>query len=304
MIRSLLAGAIDYAGLFPPAGLPMRDAVLNYRNYRRGPDAWALGRFVVPASRLGELAAAALPAHAEGITADAHWRVSALVKGDGAADLETILEFNERHTAAATQGWSAVVDTVEARAGSPAEVAALAASRDVTMETFVEVAPGDGLNALLEAIAEQRLAAKIRTGGVTPDQFPSPMDVARFIHECARLSLPFKATAGLHHPLRATYRLTYEPDSPQGTMFGFLNVLLAAAAARAGASVVDLAQLLDERNVEAIAADGDTLRWRGLTFTGDDVEAVRSRVALSFGSCSFEEPLADLRALGMLPPAA
>ena len=304
MIRSLLAGAIDYAGLFPPAGLAMCEAVSNYRAYRRGPDAWALGRFVVPAARLGELAGAALPEYAEGVTPDAHWRLSALIAGDGAADLEAIGAFNARYTAAATQGWSAAVDSVEARATTPADVAALAANHDPTLEMFVEVAPDDAMPGMLEAIAAHRLAAKIRTGGVTPEQFPSPMAVARFIAECARLSLPFKATAGLHHPMRASYRLTYEPDSAHGTMFGFLNVLLAAAAARAGASVVDIAQLLDERAAPALGIGNHTAGWRDLAFTADDITAVRSRVALSFGSCSFEEPLAELRALGLLDPSA
>lgn len=304
MIRSLLAGAIDYAGLFPPAGLPMREAVANYRAYRQGPDAWALGRFVVPASRLHELAAAALAEPYGGATRDTRWPVSALLSGDGTADLEVIHEFDDRHTAAATQGWSAAVDTVEARATTPDAVAAVASNRDATVDLFVEVAPDEGMVPMLEAIAAHRLAAKIRTGGVTPEQFPSPEQVARFIAECARLSLPFKATAGLHHPLRASYRLTYDAASGQAPMFGFLNVFLAAAAARAGAGVPDLVQLLDERSPAAFVLGDRTAAWRDLTFTADDMEAVRARAALSFGSCSFEEPLAELRTLGMLDPAS
>lgn len=300
MIRSLLAGAIDYAGLFPPAGLSMREAVANYRTYRRGPDAWALGRFVVPAARLGELASEALTEYPVGLTPDAHWRVSALVAGDGEADLEAVHEFNERYTAAATQGWSAAVDTVEARATTLDEIGALAERRDPAIETFVEVPAGVGMTALLESLAAHRLSAKIRTGGVSAGQFPSPMDVARFLAECARLSVPFKATAGLHHPLRASYRLTYEPESAHGTMFGFLNVILAAAAARAGAEVIELAQLLDERSADALKFDGEVVSWRGFAFTAGDIEAARSRIALSFGSCSFEEPLAELRAMGLL----
>ncbi|MDE3198309.1 MAG: hypothetical protein KGN84_18315 [Acidobacteriota bacterium] len=48
-IRLLLASAIDYAGMFPPAGLSLDKAVRNYRSYRDGPQSWALGRFVAPA---------------------------------------------------------------------------------------------------------------------------------------------------------------------------------------------------------------------------------------------------------------
>jgi len=54
-LRALLAGAIDYAGLFPPAGLDMPEAARNYANYRSGPHAWALGRFIVPSARLNEV---------------------------------------------------------------------------------------------------------------------------------------------------------------------------------------------------------------------------------------------------------
>src|SRR3954470_25046208 len=51
-LRALLSGAIDYAGLFPPAKLPLPEALDNYARYRGEPEAWMLGRFVVPASRL------------------------------------------------------------------------------------------------------------------------------------------------------------------------------------------------------------------------------------------------------------
>ena len=74
--------------------------------------------------------------------------------------------------------------------------------------------------------------AKVRTGGVTEGAFPASHALARFIQSCADAGVPFKATAGLHHPLRGEYRLTYEPGSPHGMMFGFLNVFLAAAFAR------------------------------------------------------------------------
>lgn len=300
MIRSLLTGAIDYAGLFPPAGLTMPDAVRNYHHYRQSPDAWALGRFVVRTAQLDELASAAAGLPLPAARGGAPWRLSALVSGDGAADLEAILGFNALHTVAATGGWAGVVDTVEARAESVEDVDALALSRDPSIEMFVEVGPSDTAARLLEALAAARLAAKIRTGGVTPDQVPSPMQVARFLVECGRLGLPFKATAGLHHPVRADYPLTYAADSERGTMFGFLNVLLAAAAARDGASAIELAQLLDERDPVALGIGPRGAAWRDRRFSTEDIEAVRTRFALSFGSCSFEEPLADLRALGLL----
>lgn len=300
MIRSLLTGAIDYAGLFPPAGLAMRDAVRNFAAYRRGPDAWALGRFVVPAARLGEMAAAAAAAAGGGEEPDEPWLVSALIGGDGATDMEVVRAFNARHAAAGASSWAPVVDTVEARADSADAVEALAAQRHPGIEMFVEVPLAGDPVRVLTALAAHRLAAKVRTGGVTAGQIPAPGQVASFISEAARLRVPFKATAGLHHPLRGEHPLTYEPGSERGTMFGFLNVYVAAAAAQAGASPLVLADMLVERDLAAFQFVGDGVTWQGRTFLMADMVDMRAAGVRSFGSCSFEEPLADLRALGLL----
>src|SRR5437660_1475932 len=54
-LRALLEHVIDYAGLFPPATLPLDEAVRNYARYRTEPEGWMLGRFICPAARLAEL---------------------------------------------------------------------------------------------------------------------------------------------------------------------------------------------------------------------------------------------------------
>lgn len=301
MIRSLLAGAIDYAGLFPPAGLAMPDAVRCYAAYRDSPDAWALGRFVVPAARLDELAASASAlAPAPGPPASP-WRLSALVSGDGVSDFATVRGFNARHRPGAGP-WCGIVDMVEARADGPDAVEALVKHRDAAVATFVEVPAGEVASPLIIALAAHRLAAKVRTGGVTAAQFPSARAVAGFITECVRLHVPFKATAGLHHPMRGEFPLTYAPDAEHGTMFGFLNVLVASAAAHGGAPLDVLVDILEERDAGAFAVTEDSVAWRERRFAATDLQQMRTTVALSFGSCSFEEPLGDLRALGLLPP--
>ena len=51
----LLDHVVDYAGLFPPASRSLEEAAWQYGEHRRGANAWMLGRFVLPASRLDEL---------------------------------------------------------------------------------------------------------------------------------------------------------------------------------------------------------------------------------------------------------
>ena len=199
-LRALLAGSIDYAGLFPPAGLALSAAAANYAAYREGEAAWALGRFVVPAARLLEFekaAATLLPARPAGEP----WRLAALLGADPAADLRAIGEFNCRH--AATGAGAVEADVVEAKAGDVNAVASLLCLVPEYLEAYVEVPVDEDPAPLIRAISEGSGRAKIRTGGVTPDAFPSAAATARFIAACVGTGVPFKATAGLHHPLRA-----------------------------------------------------------------------------------------------------
>jgi hypothetical protein len=133
--------------------------------------------------------------------------------------------------------------------------------------------------------------AKIRTGGVTPESIPPAKEVAAAINMCAALRLPFKATAGLHHPVRSRRALTYDQNSPEAMMHGFLNLFLAAAFAWHGFA-----------NIEPILAeeDGSNFRfdeqahWRDLSITTEQIQDARAHFAHSFGSCSFEEPVREL----------
>ncbi|HEV7768819.1 MAG TPA: hypothetical protein VGQ76_27750 [Thermoanaerobaculia bacterium] len=148
--------------------------------------------------------------------------------------------------------------------------------------------------ALLDSLARHGLRAKIRTGGVTVDAFPPIADVARFLRACRDAGVAFKATAGLHHPLRCVKPLTYAANAPTGTMHGFLNVFLAAA-------LLDHAdEILREGDPHAFSFDDEVASWRGHRVSTDALRTMRREFATSFGSCSFEEPIGDLRALGWL----
>lgn len=284
-MRTLLRGAIDYAGLFPPASLDLPTVVANYAAYHAGTDAWALGRLVLPAARLDELAVAAAALWGDG--SQSPWRLSVLVGAEPALDAARIAAFNLAH------GAHAVVDSVESRAGSVDAVNALAGHFD-GMEHFVEIPVTVDLPPLLARLKAIGAQAKIRTGGVTAEAFPAPRDVARFLRACADAEVPFKATAGLHHPLRGRYRLTYAPNAPTGMMYGYLNVLLAAAQARAGATVDALVITLEERYHDRLGIDEVEMRWEGARATDAELAAVRRDFIRSFGSCSFREPLDEI----------
>lgn len=296
--RILLAELIDYAGLFPPAQLDMAGAVRAYAGYRDGASSWMLGRFIAPAAHLDEFehaAAGLLPAYA----ADAPWRLSVLTNGS-AEDLERIDAFNARHSHPA-EGL-AVVDTIETKAGSVEAIDKLfQSSRDGTT-MYIEIPIADDPADLIAAIGGggARARAKVRTGGVTGDAFPPPDQLARFIRACVDAGVPFKATAGLHHPLRGAYRLTYADDSERGAMYGFLNVFLAAAFATRGLPLADIESLLQTSDPAALTFDDSGATWRDHRLDLDDLRHARLRVATTFGSCSFTEPVADLHSLRLL----
>jgi hypothetical protein len=294
-IRSFLTGIIDYAGLFPPASLAMPDVVANYAEYLSGPDRDLLGRLVVPASRLIEFSDAAsdlLPRN--GPTAP--WQLSVIAGDDVASEAKTIQDFNSSHAEGSQLG-HAVCDAVEIHARRPGDVAEAALVFPGSFQLFFEIASDSDPSPLLREVAVHGAAAKIRTGGVTDAAFPASSSIIRFISACDELGVPFKATAGLHHLLRSDYPLNYEADSTCATMYGYLNLFLAAAFIRDGMPANEARELLEEQSLAAFDVGDDGVSWRGQHLSLPDLQATRSRFALSFGSCSFREPVDEARAL-------
>jgi len=290
-IHTLLHGLIDYAGLFPPAQLDMAAAVAGYSSYRAGPQCWALGRFVVPVARLAEFESAAGPRLP---TAGAPWKLAALAGPHLPADLAAITVFNARLAG------RVLVDAVELKAGTPDAIAGALTQVDGRLDAYLEIPIADDPAPLVAALARHGGRGKVRTGGVTADAFPAPADLLRFLRRCIDAAVPFKATAGLHHPLRGPYRLTYAPGSPCATMFGFLNVFLAAAFLDHGMGWADALAVLEETSPAAFRFEEEGVSWRSHRLDEAELRHTRRRSATAFGSCSFQEPIDDLHVLGLL----
>lgn len=302
---ALLTDLVDYAGLFPPAGLSMGQAVERYASYRQGPRAWALGRFIVPAARLHDFAntLSALPASRRG---GPPWRLSVLVDPPLRPALESVRAFGRELTLSgdplageAGTAAPAQIEAVEGKVTSGDDLRVLAEVMDA-FEVFAEMPLSPVPDALLRVAGDVGCAAKVRTGGTTPEAFPASSALSAFLAGCDGHGVPFKATAGLHHPLRAPHPVTYEPGAPRAVMHGFLNVFLAAALLHAG--VIDRLQteaLLDETDASAFTFDDEQAGWRGYRASTSVLSTART-FSRCFGSCSFEEPIDDLTRLALL----
>jgi hypothetical protein len=297
-IRALMQGIIDYAGLFPPASLDMLPTVTNYAAYREADVAWALGRLIVPVTRLGEFEAAAqefLPRDPQATA----WPLSVLATSDLQADLTAIHAFNERHAVGTEQG-TAEIDTIEIKAASCEEIIAAMKLLPTRLMAYFEIPITDDPTRLVQTIRQVGARAKVRTGGTSHDLFPTPSDLLRFIQACVTADVPFKATAGLHHALRSEYRLTYDRGGATGTMYGFLNVFLSTAFLGAGMDGDAAIQVLTEQAPTAFQFTNDGVSWRSWQINNQTLLKMRQQHAISFGSCSFEEPIEELKAMKLV----
>lgn len=296
---------IDYAGLYPPASLPLEQAFRNFLEYQTDRDAWMLSRFVIPAKRLAEL----------NLRPDSTpLAYTTLGRGDSSAgeflanlemDLADIKAFRAAHP---TQ----TVDMFET-ALPAAALGDLSAAHDLVnpssdllnqngLYVFFEAPFGEGWQARAEVLMralrklkDRHVGLKLRTGGVTADAFPSTEQVAWAIAFARDAGVPLKCTAGLHHPVR------HYNQSVQTKMHGFLNVF--------GAGVLAVARNLSQGEIQAILDDEDEshfvfnedgFAWNNLrVVTKEEIAKLRHQI-ISFGSCSFDEPKEDLQKMGLL----
>ncbi len=316
-VREFLAGLFDYAGLFPPASLSLPDAMREYARHRAGPDRWMIGPFVCPVAKIPELDGFAdlfsnAPPFLFSILGSRPVDSASLIERFE-NDVDDVMELQNRYAGRVR------VDMMELSLdGEATESAAALESVLDRMESklvssplppktvFLEVVRNtrfvDTLDLVVDVLAQRRGRAgnsrfgmKLRCGGIGPAMFPSTADIAAFLARVVAKDLLFKATAGLHHPVRR-----WSPAIGV-TMHGFLNVFIAAVMCNVhGLTDVDLIPILEEETADAFAFSDDSIRWRHFSASVADVIRVRRNHASSIGSCSFDEPLDDLRTLRLL----
>ena len=287
-IRSLMAGMIDYAGLFPPAALDMKAVVGNYSEYASGQENSALGRLIVPVGRLSEFTDVFNEVCCD--ERERAWLLSVIGSDDPVENATLIDSF--------TQG-AVLIDAIELKASDPGSAKRLLTGLPDGLIAYIEFPP-DKASEMLPVLAQFGALAKIRMGGLTHDAIPDPVTVARFLIACADSQIPFKATAGLHHAVRGEYELDDDSDSPPLTMHGFMNVFLAAALAWLGKEEESIVATLEQESAMVFRVSEDSVRWQGSAVTTSQVGMMRRDFGISFGSCSFLEPIEELKALGWL----
>src|SRR5437016_2391567 len=297
-LRALLTRSIDYAGMFPPCSLELGPALKNQAEYVRSPDAWMLSAFVLPVAKFEDAAQFVSQF-------DKHHplRVSALgAKAENAKDflseltsaVETIRSFQKQHVD--------LLSVVQLEAFLPADVdlarlnEAAGLVADLKLQIFWETS-AESSEKTIELLARAKQPAfgyKLRTGGITADAFPNSVQIARALLASTKHHVPLKFTAGLHHPVRQ-FR-----DEVKTEMHGFLNVLGAGVlSAEHHWDEAQTIEMLEDQHSNSFEFHDTVFGWRDWEVTIDRIKA-RRKFVTSFGSCSFDEPREDLRALNFL----
>jgi hypothetical protein len=297
-----MRGIIDYAGLFPPARLPLDEALGEFRDYHSHPRSAFLGRFVMPLDRLMKVA----ESYREPSTFSGLIRTSSLPLQDARAEIgrgAAGLRFFE------VKFPTIKTDCIEIDIPEPAWSAdnnyrrfrdfltLLGNEFGAERRIFVELDWARPYTPLMAVMAEHgsRFGVKLRTGGVTADAIPPSRAVAEFLHASAAHKLAMKATAGLHVPV---------PNEDQETglcMHGFLNFFSAGFLAYSGRGGVDeIAEVIEDFGYDDFSFGENSMRCGSFEFSVDEIEQLRSRWLLSFGSCSFLEPIEHLENHGLI----
>ena len=291
-VTVLLTAIVDYAGLFPPAKLAMGRAIANYTQYYQTPYNWMLGNFVVPFSRLPEIETFIINSASEN-TLVTPWSLSVILSENWELELKQIQAFNHKNKLR--------IASLEFKPLPPEEIKRAIPHLPKEMESFFEIPFNENVERYLAVLEGTKASAKIRTGGLTADVFPNSDRLYQFILASANAKVPFKATAGLHHPLPGKYPVSYESNSLFATMQGFLNLsILTALVYWQKLTQEEALTVLQESSITSFKFQEDKISWQHCHLNLTELRIARQDFFRSFGSCSFQEPLDELKELQLL----
>lgn len=310
-LKNFCTKIIDYAGLFPPANLELLQAFHNFVFYSQGEYNWMLGKFIIPAKRLAELGKilddmkieSIIPLSVLGASGESISEFNDFFS----SDINSIKEFINKYSE------SISIDAFEVRL--PSEVYRLD-ENDEILELMIGVSAdierviGKSIPVFFEAkltkdyeteiirtvetiaALDKGCGYKLRTGGTEAKAFPEPEVIAFAIMTCCEFSVPMKCTAGLHHPVR------HFNNEVSSIMHGFLNVF--AAGIMAYTNNLDESELLEVINEEdpyEFIFTENGFEWNEIEISNLEIKQSRERFMLSYGSCSFNEPIDDLKTM-------
>lgn len=277
----LFRALVDDAAVFPPGNAPLEVSVQRHLRHRAAAYAACVGPLLVPAS-----AAAALLALLGAATDDPTLAVSVI--GRPGTDPHEVVEAVRALSSAPTV-------TV-----SGAELGWHPGWRDLrlTVPAALEVPRGDEHELALDDIARavgdnSPVVGKFRTGPTATWPWPDEDELAGVLRGFLDRSIPFKLTGGLHHAVRGSYPVAGVPEENHGV----LNVLMATAQGLDGADAIEMADILGDR-------DGVNLADAFIRTATDADRSRQIRAAFTaYGCCEVTDPIGELTALGLLPPA-
>lgn len=295
-LRPLLASVVDYAGTFPPAGMSLKTAMAAYATYQKQPEHWLLGKYVLSVADLPAFIKELLPRVRLTMGLGKHpsvWPISLVLRDPRYISSSSLLRSLHFYTANSYLSIAALEISPQPRETLENIVSTVKTQVPQSVETFFEVpltsVSQSSYQDSLRMLQAHRAMAKVRTGGLSPKDFPTVMQLAQFIATCEQLKLPFKATAGLHQPFYSQQRL---PNGSWVNMHGFLNIAIATALTHyASLTAIDITHILQATSLEDFIPWFDDVLLTELWF---DLCQLRKQFFRGFGSCSFQEPLASV----------
>ena len=305
---------IDYAGLFPPASLDLATSLNNYLAYRSSHYCKILSRFVCPVQLLAKAEEIL-----KNIPNPGKITVTALIKGGkNLQDFQKNLDGNIKSPLPDSGGINKVdmfelklSDDVLKEYDEKKFTSVLNTVTEVFRNNygnkyfvFVEGNTEDDHERKVTMLADSisginhagfNLGYKLRTGGTKAEDFPSAEIIAHSIRVCLDRKVPMKFTAGMHHPF-----IHYD-DKIKTKMHGFINVF--------GAGIISMRHNLTNKGIEELINDEDPgsflftdeyFSWKDWKIDVKDIAYARQNLVTSFGSCSFEEPVEDLKSFELL----